>query len=505
MGRFLLKLLRIGLKRHSGRFVAALFGSLSIFVIYLLVREISKNNNLSLISAFVLSISPTHVDFSRTAYNNVLGAFFAMACTLFFIRWCKKVDLKTLLIATLFFILAIFSYQAYRVFMPSVLIGIGLIYFIGSEVKNRVKIGLVLLGFIILTGISLIPPQSRTRSQNYSILVNQPKLTEQFSEDNQAGTKLILTRIFHNKAVGIGMGVIKRYLSYLDPSFLFVSVNDNAERHATPDVGLLYLIEAPLFLLGLLFIFKVINSKEAYIPLILLSASPLAASLVVEPRSTIRTVVITCAFSAIIAVGIYSLIQIKFWGKIFGILVALAYAANFLYVFHQYTVHKIYHHPWHNDVGLGEMVNSVNKLQSGYSAVVMAHAHYMPYLFFNKVLPSDFINNSTFSEKPAGGEIRTKRYGKIYFNMPYYCPPAGKTGVLYVCFGNKVPDAAKVINVIRYRDTLPAIVLVEFEAGRNIINPRHSLPERLEYMREVPKEFPLGILPENYENFWPTK
>ena len=86
--------------------------------------------------------------------------------------------------------------------------------------------------------------------------------------------------------------------------------------------------------------------------------------------------------------------------------------------------------------------------------------------------------------------------------MPSECPTAGKKNVLYVCFGYKVPQAAKLIDVIRYRDNQPAIVLVEFIGMRDSLE---NLPERVEYWKETDKKFPAGILPDNYETLWPTQ
>lgn len=148
------------------------------------------------------------------------------------------------------------------------------------------------------------------------------------------------------------------------------------------------------------------------------------------------------------------------------------------------------------------MVGDVDKLESNYDAVVMSHGHYMPYLYYNKVLPTDFIKNSDFTSNIPSGGVPVTRFGKIYFNMPYECPVAGKLHVLYVCFGYQVPSAAKLIDIIRYRDGQPALTLVEFVGER--ANPE-KLPERVSYNTDVDKRFPGGLLPENYPTFWPSQ
>jgi hypothetical protein len=75
--------------------------------------------------------------------------------------------------------------------------------------------------------------------------------------------------------------------------------------------------------------------------------------------------------------------------------------------------------------------------------------------------------------------------------MPYDCPPIGQKNTLYVCFGYKVPKTGRVIEVIRYRDGLPAIILVDFNEKQ--LGP---LPKRLEWNEEQSKINLNG-------NYWP--
>ena len=485
-----------GLNPVTTRSVAALAGALSVIAIYFLALTIFNKKRYALIAAFVLAVAPTHIHFSRVAYNNILGALFATVAITFYLHFLKKFDKKNVLLALGFFVLSIYSYQAYRIFLPAVFILLALLL----PTKNRLKAILVSLFAVAVVGLSFISPAGRARSQDFSILINKPKLIEQYTEDSLGETPLLLTRALHNKIAATSLGVLNRYFSYFDPKFLFVDTAQ-AERHTTPDMGLFYLIEAPLFLLGILFLLKI--GKSMVIPLVLLLASPLAASLVIEARSTTRGIIIVYALSLIIALGIYFLTSIKKQAK-FGVgLLALLYLANFIYFFHQYTVHKIYHHPWYSDVGLKEIVMRVNELYDGYDAVVMSNGHYIPYLFYNKVDPKVFIQKSEFADQALTRGVRVIRYDKIFFNMPYECPAAGKERVLYVCFGFRVPQNADLVDVIRFRDGQPAIVLVEFRPPKERISVK--LPERVEYSKDIDSRFETGVLPEDYEYYWPVQ
>jgi len=63
-----------------------------------------------------------------------------------------------------------------------------------------------------------------------------------------------------------------------------------------------------------------------------------------------------------------------------------------------YFVHKTYHHPWYSDYGLKEMVDIVNKYSGKYDYIVMNDGHYIPFLFYNKIDPREFVGKSEFRD-----------------------------------------------------------------------------------------------------------
>lgn len=490
-----------GLNPISARSVSAVSGALSAIAIFCLAYEILKKEKYALLSAFVLSVNPTHIHFSRVAYPTVLGAFFSIISVALFLKWLRKDRHVFVAGSFVSFLLAIFTYQTYRVFLPTVFVLLTI-----SLYKNlgKMKVKSILFSFIVafVVAASFIPGVSRARSSQLSSLINMPLLTERIAEDGLAGLSPFTARIFDNKVVVFTLGYASRYLSYFDPNFLFISTAAGTERHNTPGVGLLYLAESLFLIFGFLYLTKYIPDGKKYTPLILIFASPLAASAVNTSASTTRSLVLVYGTSLIISLGIYILLEsTKIAAKWILILVSTLYAGSFSYFFMQYTVHKIYHNPWYSDVGLKEMVAGVNRLESGYENIVMTGGHYMPYLFYNKILPQDFIKGSELNDLAQADGVRAKSFAKLVFNMPD-CPAAGKRGVLYICFGYKVPKSASLVEVIRYRDGQPALMLVEFTGSDKA---PETLPERVEYSRDGDERFPDGILPDDYETFWPVQ
>jgi uncharacterized membrane protein len=76
------------------RLVNILFSLASVFVFYLLVKELFNKESLALISAFLAAINPLYVFFSHNIQVVNPGLFFMLLGALFFIKWIKS-ELKT--------------------------------------------------------------------------------------------------------------------------------------------------------------------------------------------------------------------------------------------------------------------------------------------------------------------------------------------------------------------------------------------------------------------------
>lgn len=479
-----------GLSEFSTRLMSSIFGVLSVIAIYYLGVEIFKNKKIGLVSALILCLNPTFIHFSRVAYNNVMGGFFATFSILLFIKVVKKFNYKKLFFWLLFYTLSIFSYQAYRVILPVIFVLIPVILLKKKEIKKGV-VKLIILNLVSISLIvfSFLPKESRARAQGFSTLVNSASLTESFSEDNLAGSKLLTTRINHNKVQSFSLDYLKRYLTYFDPKFVFLETG-GSERHSTPGVGLLYLIELPILILSIYLMSRRGKSKDLLIPIVLVLVAPLGASFVLDPSSTTRSLFLVYGYSLILGYGIYSIFSFKLFKRykfITSLLLVGLYLFNFSYFYHNYVVHKVYHHPWNSDVGLKEMSLSIyEKYITKYDKVVVSKGHYIPFLFYG-------INNKNINFSLNDFANKTGVFSKLIFGMPVDCPSMGQKNVLYVCFGYKVPKAARLIEVFRYRDGQPAIILVDFNRSQE-----GALPDKVEW-GEDGKNIKLGE-----KEYWPN-
>jgi 4-amino-4-deoxy-L-arabinose transferase-like glycosyltransferase len=68
----------IGMSVWSTRFLSALAGVIIIWLSFLLVKNLSKNNRLALIVSLLVAISPWQIIFSRTSYETNVSLMFLL-------------------------------------------------------------------------------------------------------------------------------------------------------------------------------------------------------------------------------------------------------------------------------------------------------------------------------------------------------------------------------------------------------------------------------------------
>jgi len=497
-----------GLNEFSSRFWSAFSGSLLIIVVFFLSFLIWKNKNIALFSSFSLAISPWHILFSRGTYEANLAVFFVATGFLFLILYIKKeTNISKLVISLAFFLLAIYTYSAQRAFICLMLFFL-VIFLWREKHKKRKIITCISSFFILIVFISSFPWQSRARAESIGIFkVERKYLIDQDIQDDGIAFpgkgSLLVTRIFHNKYNYLILDFLSRYFSHFDPNFLFVYGDKLRPENSIPSFGLLYLIEAPFLILGLLNLTKK-ESTFGFFPLIWFFLGPVSSSLTIETPNAIRSLLTVPGIAMILGVGLESFFSSikKLRLQIIVFLVILtAYIGNFSFGLHQYLIHKFYHQPWYTDYGVKEMVEETTKLAPKYKAVVIPQDPYIFFLFYNKILPSQFLKTAKFTPREQKQWGRVESFDKFVFNMPYKCPKIGKLNVLYVCTGTEIPINSRLLNLIRFKDGVPAFSLIEFYPLSQVPLIKPILPRGLNYMIESDSSND-GLLPDSWPTFW---
>jgi len=493
----------LGLSETSTRTASAVAGIFTVALTVVLAAHLAKNLWSGLMAGGILAISPWHVMLSRGAYEVNLGVFMATLAVTLGVRSFPRHPVIRWGLITLFALTGAYSYSAVRLF----LVCSGTVLGFCQLFKGNKKAGIYLL--ILTAGglLSFLPKESRVRASSVSaISVSRAEIVEHVGlaehEDgiSQFKIPLTFTRVIHNKYITVGFDLTKRFMDHVNPAFLFVD-GDPRSKFKTPGTGLLLLITAPFLLYGLV---EGWGRKITWVLLVWWLLATIPTSMTLETPNMVRYLPAVVPIVILMGNGMY---EITMRGKkhlrlMFLTALVAAVSLNTAYFLHQYFTHKTYHHPWYSDGGMKEMVAAVTKFQNQYPLIVVPDDPYIFFLFYNRMDSNQFLSEADINPANPGQDWeRVNRWKNIVFKMPTPCPKIGKTGILYVCQGTEIPLNSRLIESIRFSDSVPAYSLVEFyPAGSEEDAP---LPQGLTRMKETDFRFgPHGNLPADFPTPW---
>lgn len=464
------------------RFPSAFLGTLTVLVTYLLVKEIFKKAKfkgfgreiraepLALLSAFLLSISPWHLQFSRAAFEVNIALFMLTLAVFCFYRGLEKP--KYFYYAALLFGSGLFSYHSARVVFPLILGSLFLIFqkkLLPKYKKEILISGLIFFLFFLAFLPIMFSPQAQIRFLATNDLdLEKAKATSaaMILMDQQAGD-YFWGRVFHNRRIALfnyenlTRGV-KKHLSHFDPEFLFVK--GDAPIHHPPGFGLLYFWEAPFLILGILsFLFLFLKRRTLILFLWLLFA-PIPASVTWQVPHSVRTELFLPTFQVFVGLGIltsYYFLKKQFLKPIlylvWGILIVIL-IFNFFYYLHQYYVHLPFEYSKYWLYGRKEAAQFTWEVREKYDKVVVSISLEYPHVFFLYYLkydPSLYLKEG--GTVSGGFREERNKFDRYEFRKFDYPTERLEGNYLFVGKPEEFPDNAKVIKTIRYLDGEEAI------------------------------------------------
>lgn len=473
-----------GLTPFAARAPGALFGVLTVILIYLFTKKLLKNSKIALISSLIFAISPWGINISRTTGDVMLAIFFTffLAYSLLFVE--KRFSKFWLVMVCFSSIFAITSYAASRFFV----VFIPLLFLVFSLTKQRHgfrfnKIFLIVLVAMIVFGVGYSFIGSIARFNQLSIFSHPQTelvLQEQIREDQF--TPVFVTRAFHNKIVNYSRTIIENFGQYFTLNFLALH-GGLPQREQIPSTGLFYLWEIPFILIGLYAILR--RKKRNEILLVSWWFVMLIPAVITfdETPNVHRTLIVFPAMIIIIAIGVYEFFSYKLLQKfrlglkLIGFILVIVGIYELLYYGHQYFIHQNVHQPWYRGYAYKGLVASLNKYAPSYKKIILTKGNASPYiylLFYSKYDPKKY----QLMGSPRDYDYAT--FGKYYFN-PSDCPlSAGKTGeddfvgelgVLYINKGICVTPLhnVKLLDTIYWQDNSAAFKLLEYVATDSAI------------------------------------
>lgn len=466
------------LNTFAVRFPSAIFGILSVLAVFYLVREIFENHKykdyLAVISSFLLAISPLSIQFSRVAFESNLGTALNIFAALFFLKSLKK---PWLLSASVICAgLALYSYQAEKVFTPLLLLVLILLY-----VKKLISIGKKYLILALLIGIMVVMPMtiniltdksSLERFRGTSVFSSQTELLKanlrKLDRHRQNNDKL--GQAIDNRRFVYAKTILQNYLSHFDLNWLFI--RGDIARHHAHGMGIMYLFELPLLLLGIYsLLFGQFYRREKLLIFLWLLIAPIPASVTVGVPSAVRALnllpvlQILSALGAISAMKLVSSIRHQVLGmRLKFVLYFLLFTFclfNVTYYINQYFVQSNYYDSAYWQYGYKEAVSESLKLQNKYQKIVVSNNEemnqsYVFFLFYLKYPPQDY-QKIIMSQS---GDVIDNSFGKYIFRKIDWSKDSSVKNVLYIANPNEIPNEVQTIKTIYNLDGTPAIKIV---------------------------------------------
>ncbi len=270
-----------GLNEFSIRLTNALVGSGAILTTYFLVLKVSKNNqNLALLSAFLLSISPWHIMLSRGAFEANLTTLLLPLTLLFYKKGHQNP--KFYLLSSLFFGLNLFSYHSAR-FVAPLILGV-IVVFSRKQVKvtphTKFAIMIAILA-LTLTGYSFVG-SGTGRLGSSSITSISGNIFNDRLPAILSGESEVIAKLFNNKAIFLKERFFDNYLQYFSLRFYFTQGPAEGTYGMLPGRGVLYTFEL-ITLAGLVIGMAREKIKDTNWLLVWLLLAPIPAALSVGP------------------------------------------------------------------------------------------------------------------------------------------------------------------------------------------------------------------------------
>ncbi len=411
-----------GLTEFAVRFSSALFGILTVIIVYLIAKELFPrlSSAYHLLPAALLAISPWHMFFSRTASEANTAVFFtALGFWLFLISLKKE---KFFPLAFVCLALPFYTYHGNHIFTPFFLLGL-LIFYWKKIKKNAFFWAGSLIFLILFTFISFQTLLSADKTKISGLLlisdrslVYEKIVLDKVEHQDQSG---LSSKIFHNKMIFLGNNIIQNYLKSFSAQFLFIQGGSNVQ-HNIPDFGNLYLWQAPFLVLGIIFLIK---NRESNFHFLLwwLLISPIPGILTRDAPHSARMAAILPLPEIIIAYGVGKSIGL-FVNMMQKKIVVLAILLPTIFYLSFFIDRYFLHFPYKSASAWGypykKLVERVMPIQNNYKEVIMSKPDYSPYIYFafyQKISPEKLQTEMKHYPLTDEGFEHVKQLGNLHF------------------------------------------------------------------------------------------
>ncbi|MBI4039724.1 phospholipid carrier-dependent glycosyltransferase, partial [Candidatus Daviesbacteria bacterium] len=250
-----------GLNEFSIRFASAFFGTLTVLLVFLLARLLTRKYSLATIAAFLLAISPWHVFLSRIALEANLALFFLVLGIFLFVKFITQFEnriapqLILLIACPLSLVAALYTYNSARVVVPLLVLLLAANYYsLLKKLKKQLVLMLVLLVVLSVPAFSLAIKQDSSARYRWTAILDEGATNFINESRRTSAYPTPLKELVYNKITYTLPRVVAGYLSHFSPDFLYFKGGSNFQFNI-PGFGLFYPLEMPFLVLGVMVAF----------------------------------------------------------------------------------------------------------------------------------------------------------------------------------------------------------------------------------------------------------
>jgi 4-amino-4-deoxy-L-arabinose transferase-like glycosyltransferase len=449
----------LGLNEWAVRLPSAILGTLTVLLIYFLVKELfgdKEGESWGLIAAFVLAVSPWHLHFSRGGWETNAATFFMTAGGLFLFKALKKP--KFYLPAIFFLLAAMFTYHSARVIVP--LLSLGWLFLNWPKIwikRNWPWLSSAAISGVFLLGLLLWSMSGQAGSSRFSgvgLFADQGPLWRANELRGQHGNSLLIfAKVIHNQYLEYGIQFLDNYLKHFSGNFLFIS-GDEIQRNRIPGMGQMYWVELPFLVLGFYFLLKRKPENWQFLFWWLIAA-PIASALTFQSPHAIRALSLIIPLSIIISFGLERLWQRQKGNYFLMAMIVFLYLLNFGFYLRQYyySYPQVYPAAWED--GFRELGEYVKKNESRFKRIYITDKYDQPYIllaFYLKYPPAEFQKEAKLSSRDKFGFSTVENFGQYYFGPINWQSLKEENQIMIVGTSDEIPDSARIGKRIYFKN-----------------------------------------------------
>lgn len=463
----------LGLNEWAVRLPSVFAGVGFILVCFLIVQQIFRDKALSLVVAFFAAISPLSIQFSRAGFESNVAVFLNVLGLYFFLKGLKSS--KYFYFAATALILSMLCYQASKMYVPIILVGLFLFFRKQVKIEKHLLFSMVAV-LVAVAGVYistfLFGQSDRLAAQNVFAYRRDQAQIDQIAAESGLNQGSFTFELLHGEWWAFTRGLFDRYLIYFSPDTLFVE-GDYSPRHSVPDLGILNYYAIFLIPFGFYLLWRK-KEPDKKIIIFWLFTAIIPAVLSRDLISMVRALNLMFPLAVLEGFGFYYLftklptVTKLNKGIVLGAL-GLIIAANMAFYLDFYFIHL----PKENSegwlYGYKEIISQMPEV-SKYDKVVFSDEYgqpYIYYLFYKKYPPEKYQQQAELIQDTVDvGTVR--KFDNFEFRSINWPEDRGLQNTLLIGTEIEIPEhdiptekKSKKITQVDFLDGKPALKIVE--------------------------------------------